>query len=85
MAIYYPEVFSGTSANTGADNAPGYMQMARPAGWLLMVCINAILINPSVGAFLSVLVSYAGKKNQTKDKPAALGKHVSGADRTDRV
>jgi hypothetical protein len=79
MAIYIPDLFSSApAANAGADNAPEYMQLKRPSGWLVMVCLNAILINGAIGSFVSVMTTYAGKRNQTKDKPAHLGKHVSG-------
>ena len=76
MGIFHPEVFSANPTDAGLDNAPANTQLKAPGGWLFMVCVNALLINFSVGSFLSIMVSYAGKRNQTKDKPTELGKHV---------
>jgi uncharacterized membrane protein YhaH (DUF805 family) len=76
MTIFHPEIFSAGPSDTGLANAPANTQLKAPSGWLMMVCINALLINFSVGSFLSIMVSYAGKRNQTKDKPTDLSKHV---------
>jgi len=72
-------VIAGLVIYPGAtlDNAPANTQGDRPAGWMMMVGMNAFLINFAVGSFLSIMTSYAGKKNQTKDKPAHLGTEVS--------
>ena len=64
-------------SNAGLENAPSTTQMERPSGWLFMVFANALILNFGIGSLISVVTSYAGKKNQTKDKPAHLGKHVS--------
>jgi hypothetical protein len=77
MLMYYPDMLSSTPDGSGLANAPEMTQMQRPTGWLFMIVINALLLNFSAGSFISIVTSYAGKKDQTKDKPAHLGKHVS--------
>lgn len=76
MFIFHPDVFSANPTDAGLDNAPPNTQLKAPGGWLFMVCINALLINFSVGSFVSIMVSYAGKRNQTRDKPTELSTHV---------
>lgn len=81
MSAFYPDVLSPAPAG-GVENAPIMTQMDRPSGWMFMVVINALLLNFTAGSFISVVTSYAGKRDQTKDKPAHLGKHVSNGSAT---
>jgi len=75
IALFQPDAVS--SSSTALDAAPPNTQQGRPAGWLLMVLINAFILNFSAGSFVSIISSYAGKINQTRDKPAHLNKHIS--------
>jgi len=79
LLIYFfqPGAFSSNAPNELITNAPSQTQLERPSGWLFMICINALLINFAVGSFVSIMVSYAGKRNQTKDKPAHFGRTTS--------
>lgn len=77
MLIFYPNMLSSAPDGSGMANAPEMTQMHRPSRWLFMIVINALLLNFSAGSFISIVTAYAGKKDQTKDKPAHLGKHVS--------
>lgn len=45
-------------------NTPGYL--------LAMILATSIIGNFAVGSFISVIVSYAGKRDQTKDKPVDI-------------
>lgn len=75
--LFQPGAFASNAPNNLITDAPSHTQLERPSGWLFMICINALLINFSVGSFISIMVSYAGKRNQTKDKPANFGKTMS--------
>jgi hypothetical protein len=77
MMAFYPDLFSATSSTLGPESAPPNTQRERPEGWLFMIVINALVLNFSVGSFISIVASYAGKIDQTKDKPAHLGKRTS--------
>lgn len=76
MLAVYPELFSSTPSILGPENAHSGT-VPTPEGWLFMVVINALILNFSVGSFISIVSSYAGKINQTKDKPAHLGTRTS--------
>jgi hypothetical protein len=82
MLAFYPDMFSSTPATPGLESAPANTQRDRPEGWLFMIIINALILNFSAGSFISIVSSYAGKINQTKDKPAHLGKHISNGTAT---
>ncbi len=58
------------------ENAHTTSEVNEPGGLLLMILVYAAIVNFAVGAFLSVLISYAGKRNQTKDKPAELDNDI---------
>ena len=57
------------------DADPG-SSVKRPSGLLVMILIYATVTNFAVSSFLSVLISYVFKKNQTKDKTAELDKTI---------
>lgn len=75
--IYFPALFSEMPADEVLHNAPANSAPHRPSGLLFMVYINAIICNFAAGAFISIMVSYAGKLNQTKDKPAHLDTEIN--------
>lgn len=83
MLSFHPNIFSTTPSTDALTNAPSNTSMDRPAGWLFMVCINALLINFSVGSFISLMISYVGKRDQTKDKPVNVSKYEANRSGTD--
>jgi hypothetical protein len=50
--------------------------ITRPAGLLMMILIYGVVTNFAVSSFLTVVISYVFKRNQTKDKPAELDKTI---------
>lgn len=72
MLFFFPDLFASKAPDMVLDNAPANAEAHRPSGWLFMIFINAVICNFGAGAMISIMVSYAGKKNQTKDKPAHL-------------
>ncbi|MES2329760.1 MAG: hypothetical protein V4539_09165 [Bacteroidota bacterium] len=75
--FYFPAIFSVTPTESLIQDAPSTIQPARPSGLLFMIMILTIFGNTAVGAFVSVVTAYVGKKNQTRDKPASLEKHIA--------
>ncbi|SFO73972.1 hypothetical protein SAMN05428949_6413 [Chitinophaga sp. YR627] len=76
LMVFYPDVLWSMPDTLAPENAPPQVQ-EKPTGWLLMLIINALVLNFSMGSFISIVSSYAGKINQTKDKPAHLSKRIS--------
>ena len=78
MFVFYPDIFSSVPPDTGLQDAPPNTNHPEHlSGWFFMILINALVLNFGAGSFISIMVSYAGKKNQTKDKPALLGSRAS--------
>ena len=69
---FFPDLVSVKPTPILITNAPSTIQPDRPAGLLFMILILTVFGNTSVGAFVSVVTAYVGKKNQTRDKPATL-------------
>jgi hypothetical protein len=74
--FYFPDMFTITPTESLLHDAPSTIQPQRPSGLLFMMMVLTIFANTSVGSFVSVITAYVGKKNQTKDKPASLEKHL---------
>jgi len=71
MFITFPDLLAATPVGAVADGTA-----AHPRQLLLMILATAIIGNVLVGAFITVIVSYAGKRDQTKDKPAQLETNI---------
>lgn len=76
MVAFQPGLFTAKSSDAILNNAPANAEVIRPSGWLFMIYVNAIICNFGAGALISIMVSYAGKRNQTKDKPAHVDTHL---------
>ena len=74
--FYYPDIFSITPTASLIQDSPSTVQPIHPSGLLLMILILTIFGNTAVGAFVSVVTAYVGKKNQTSDEPASLKKAI---------
>lgn len=70
--FFFPNLFSDMHTDRIVENAPAQVEAYKPTGLLAMVMAVNILGNVSVGSFISVVTTYAGKKDQTRDKPAPL-------------
>jgi MFS family permease len=60
------------TANAILPDAPATITEGKVGSILFIVFVNAILGNFLGGSFISLITSYAVKRNQTKDKPAVL-------------
>jgi hypothetical protein len=74
---FFPDLFSERPVEEVIRNAPATIQPHHPSDLLFMIMLFTIFANTSVGSFVSVVTAYAGKKNQTGDKPAHLDKRIS--------
>ena len=69
--VYIPGFMSGHSADGFLQNTPSGLNRNN-TGTVFQVFVPATLGNLGAGSFISVIISYALKPNQTKDKPAPL-------------
>lgn len=76
MLFFFPDLFSRMPSDQIIPGAPASSMTGHPSELLLMILATATLGNFFVGSFISVIVAYAGKKDQTRDKPAHLETHI---------
>ena len=76
MYIIFGDLGEARPTDTILKDADPSSTITRPAGLLVMILIYAVVTNFAVSSFLTVLISYVFKKNQTKDKPAELDKNI---------
>lgn len=79
MFIFFPDFFGWHRTSKLIQNAPGEYANHYPSGVLLFLLFNIILCNITAGCFASLMVAFAGKKDQTKDKVAPLDEHIPKA------
>jgi len=75
-AINFPGLLSDTNSQQLINNLPPQIGYSEGKDVLLMVLVITLLANGGAGSFISVITTYAGKENQTKDKPTLLEKDV---------
>jgi hypothetical protein len=69
--LYFPTMLP-MAANRVIANAPETIQTNHPTDLFLMILINTIIANFSVGAFIAALIAYVGKRDQRDDKTESL-------------
>lgn len=72
MLFFHPNLFSQVPTDQILPGAAPQDQTHTPSYLLLMILATATIGNFAVGSFISVIVSYAGKKDQTRDKPVDI-------------
>lgn len=73
--IFIPGFMSGDSADDFVRRAPEAFNIDN-ASTLMLIAMTATLVNFGVGGFINIVVSYAVKLNQTKDRtPSILQEH----------
>jgi hypothetical protein len=70
--VFFPDLFSSHQVVNMVQNAPAESQPKYPYDLLFMILGETIIVNMLVGAFVSVMTSYATKRDQTQDKPAVI-------------
>ncbi len=76
MFIFFPHMFSAHPAVQVLAHANSEATTQYPSGFLFMILLDAILGNATAGSFVSILASFANKKNQMRDKPADVGNRM---------
>lgn len=74
--FFFPHLFSTTPPGKVVEDLPAAMRSNKPAGVLFPILFITTLGNFGVGSFISIVAAYAGKLNQTEDKPISLEKTV---------
>jgi len=69
--ITFPDLLTASSGNQVLEGGS-----AQPRKLLLMILGTAIIGNVFLGSVISVVVSYGGKRDQTRDKPAPLETYI---------
>ena len=80
--FFFPHLFSVMPADKVMQDSPAQLDQNRPTGLLVMIIATAVLGNFGVGAFISVVTAYAGKRDQRGDKPVSLETEVHKKDIT---
>jgi len=76
MWIAFPNLFGSLPSEEIIAGAPATNKAGNPGKLLLMILTTAFIGNFAVGAFISVVTSYAGKIDQRKDEPARLETNI---------
>ena len=69
--FYLPEFVNGGSNDDFLLNAPGSLSV-KNSGTLESIFLTAIFVNYAAGAFISAMIAYAGKPNQTEDQTPTI-------------
>ena len=72
MLFAFPDLFSNMPPEQVIPNANDTNKIGNPGYLLLMILSTATIGNFGTGSFISLLITYAGKRDQTKDKPTNL-------------
>lgn len=69
--VYIPGFMSGQSDNSFLAGSPEAVNN-RNMSTIMLIAMTAILVNFGVGGVINIIVSYAAKLNQTKDKSPTI-------------
>jgi hypothetical protein len=72
IAIIIPNVFSSDLATKTLENAPAQTGTGETHGLVFFVFMTAVIGNVSGGSFASIILPYAAKRNQTKDRKSEV-------------
>lgn len=73
VLLFKAQLFSDMPPEQLLPGAAAQDQYTKPAYLLMMILATTIIGNFATGSFISVIVSYAGKRDQTRDKPVDIG------------
>lgn len=68
LMLLVPDLFDAGPSDKIVENAPAQNQGFKNDGLVLMLFMNAIIGNFAAGSFAAIILPYAAKRNQTKDK-----------------
>jgi len=76
FVFFFPGLFSSLPPDKVLEDTPPGINPHRPIELLFMIFSVATIGNFSVGSFIALMMAYAGKTNQTKDKAVPLETHI---------
>lgn len=77
VLIFSPRMSVWVPVDNIVSNAPPTMQPHHRWSLLIMVLLATAICNVAVGFFISLIMSFAAKQDQTNDKQATLSKNLS--------
>lgn len=72
IAIFIPDVFNSGLSDKAISDAPAQTGTGKTHGLVFFVFMNAIIGNICGGSFASIILPYAAKRNQTKDRKSEV-------------
>jgi hypothetical protein len=73
IMLYNIDIFGSTLHGEILPGSPAQSDSNEPSHLLLMILTTTVIGNVGTGSFISIIVSYANKRDQTKDKPVEIG------------
>lgn len=73
MLLFEIDIFGSTLPGEILPGSPAQSDSNAPSHLLLMILTTTVIGNVGTGSFISIIVSYANKRDQTKDKPVEIG------------
>jgi hypothetical protein len=67
LNVFVPNLLGSGEADKVLEQAPSQAQNGRTDGLALLLFMNAIIGNISAGSFVSIILPYTMKRNQTKE------------------
>jgi predicted ABC-type exoprotein transport system permease subunit len=72
IAVFIPDVFSPGLADNALENAPAQTGTGKTHGLIFFVFMNATIGNLCGGSFVSLILPYTAKRDQTKDRKSEV-------------
>lgn len=67
LSIFIPGIFQSGTPDKVLEQAPAQDQGRKTNGLVFMVLMNAVVGNVSTGSFVSIILAYYQKRDQTKE------------------
>ena len=72
IAVFIPDIFSSGLSDNALQNAPSQTGTGKTHGLVFFVFMCAVIGNVCGGSFASLMLPYAAKRNQTKDRKSEV-------------
>ena len=72
VSVFIPDIFSSGLSDGALENAPSQTGTGKTHGLVFFVFMCAVIGNVAGGSFASIILPYAAKRNQTKDRKSEV-------------
>jgi hypothetical protein len=72
LMLFVPDLFSAGATDTVLEDSPAQTRGGKTDGLVFMLFMNAIIGNFAAGSFASIILPYAAKRDQKKDKSSEV-------------